>query len=420
MTCAFHKICQQPATETDISTVSGEAGGRHICAICKSWLAAGDAGSHNRVRGAAQGAPGDQGSAGIPERKSMRKIIFICLAAVLACALIAPPEDVCAKDDPKPEADAFRLLRVAGRQWTLKRTPKQGNEGGDTFTTYHHFEVLNVWDDRAEYAQTTLDEGMKAVEGDEFIIKIEFKEDQLFFRDPIGFKKGKIEKVKTAAGTFECTVWSSLGREDGDAYIWRSNDFPGLIVKQDDRFGTREICEFDFVDGDPGFKSTSKKKKKKKGDDEAGDKVDPKKLFSSKGTSWILKTTTERGERGTKTIEVTQYEITKVSDEECELELTKLTQLLQKIKGEDSETRIIKFDDTFNDNLEPIERSREERTELRITAVGLMKCTVYTFKDEEGRDGRVWYDNEWPGLIVRRTIQNENFKQLTEIVKFEE
>ncbi|MCB9895352.1 MAG: hypothetical protein H6839_12950 [Planctomycetes bacterium] len=350
----------------------------------------------------------------------MRKTLFLLLSAVLACAFVTPPQAASAKDDPKPEADPYRLLRVAGRQWTLKRTPKPGNEGGDTFTTYHHFEVLNVWEDRAEYSQSTLDEGMKAVPGDVFVIKVDFKDDQLLFRDPIGFKKGKVEKVKTKAGTFECTVWSSLGREDGDAYIWRSNDFPGLIVKQDDRFGTREICEFDFVDGDPGYKAPAAKKNKKKKGGADSDKIDPKKLFSSKGTTWALKTTTERGERGTKTIDVTQYEITKVSDEECELEITKLTQLFEKIKGEEPETRIIKFDDTFSDNLEPKERSREERKELRITAVGLTECTVYTFKDEEGREGRAWYDNEWPGLVVRRTIEGENFKQLTEIVKFEE
>jgi hypothetical protein len=49
-----------------------------------------------------------------------------------------------------------------------------------------------------------------------------------------------------------------------------------------------------------------------------------------------------------------------------------------------------------------------------------MDCTVYIFKDDEGREGRAWYDNEWPGLLVRRVIKGDNFKLITEIVKFED
>ena len=347
----------------------------------------------------------------------MRKTITLLFAALLCVLFVAPPQSVSAKDAPE-EADFFALFRVAGRKWTLKRTPKPGNEGGDTGVTYHQFEILSVWDDHAEMTQTSLDEGKKAAEGAKFVIKVEFKKDNLIFKDPIGFKEGKTEKVKTDAGTFECTVWSSLGREDGDAYIWRSNDFPGLIVKQDDRFGTRELESFSWVDGDPGYKST---KKRKKGDKNgATETVDPKRLFSTKGAQWIVRSDTKRGERGTRSIEVTQYEVKKTSDEQCELEVSKLTQLLQKMKGEDPQTLIIKFDSTFEDNLQPKERAREDRVERRITEVGLFTCTVYSFKDDDGRQGMAWYAQEWPGLVVRRVITGDDYEQITEIIKFEE
>jgi hypothetical protein len=345
----------------------------------------------------------------------MRKSIIALLAAMFCLAgwqADAPAQ----RKGADEEKDHYQLYRYAGRKWLLKRTPKAGNEGNDTLTSYHAFEVLNVWDDKAELSQTTLDTSKQPTSQEDFVITVEFKEDALIFKDPIGFQKGKIEKVKTPAGTFECIKWFSLGREDGDAFIWRSTEFPSLVVKQDDRFGTRELIEFTWVEGETGHKAKDKKKKKKKNEAE---EVEDTRLFSTKGALWVHKTVTEKGERKHKSFDVTQYEVTKVSKEGCTLEISKLTQLLEKIKGEDPVEKTIPFDDSLSDHLQPSARARLERTEKRITEVGLFECKVYSYKDDEGRKVMSWYAGEWPGLEVRRVVSAEHYKAVTEIVKFE-
>ena len=350
----------------------------------------------------------------------MRILSTLLLAGLVALSCIASmPEPAQAQKAKAEEKDMFCLYRIAGRKWVLKRTPKAGTEGYDPAISFHAFEVLNVWEDRAEITQTTLDPSRQDTSGDVFKIKVPFDEKGPQFQDPIGFKKGKIEKVKTDAGTFECVVWAGLGREDGDAYIWRSIEFPGLIVKQDDRFGTRVLDEFTWIDGESGFKGKAAKKKpaKKK---EADDSADNQRLFKRKGASWTLRTVTEHGERRVRNFDVRRHEVVKVSDTESELHVTKVTQLLEKIKGEEPETVIVKFDETFEDRLRPTPYAKHERTEKRITEIGLLECEVYTFKDDEGREGRAWYAKDWPGLLVRTLVEGEEYKLLTEILKFEE
>ncbi|MCA8911507.1 MAG: hypothetical protein KDB82_07370 [Planctomycetes bacterium] len=348
----------------------------------------------------------------------MRKFITLTLMAAMLLACYCPVD---AKDKDEKEQDNFALYRIAGRKWMVKRIAAPGQEGGDVMDSYFEYEVLNVWDDHAEMSETTLDQGKKEVEGSKFVQQVKFDLEDIRFKDPIGFKKSKIEKVKTKAGTFECVLWVSDQRDDGNAQLWRSVDFPGLVVKQSDRFGTREIVEFTWIDGDPGYKAKAKKKKKhNKSDEEEGGEIDPKRLYGDKGALWIHQTVIEKGERHFKSFDTTQYEVKDVSDEQCEVEVTKLTQLLQKDRDFEPETRVIKFDDSFKDNLEPKERSREERTEKRLTDVGMFECTVYAFKDDEGREGHAWYAKEWPGLMVRRVIKGELYEEVTNLVKFEE
>ncbi|MBZ0134773.1 MAG: hypothetical protein K8I27_00200 [Planctomycetes bacterium] len=351
----------------------------------------------------------------------MRKTFILLLAVMFGLLTLTSHSAVNAKDEPEEPEDYFQLYRYAGRKWLLKRTPKSGNEGGDSEVTYHEFEVQNVWENKAQYTQNTLDAGKKDIPNSVFEITVDFDKDGTVFKDPIGFKKQKREKVKTEAGTFDCILWFAAATFDGDARLWRSVEFPGLVVKQDDRFGTRELEEFRWCPGESGYKGDDKgkKKKKKKGDAEP-EQVDQKRLYGNKGSLWVLNTAVEKGERGYKSWDVNQYEIKKVTDEECVLEITKLSQLLEKIKGEEPVEVIIKFDDSFSEQLEPPGRSILERTEQRITEVGLFECSVYTYKDEEGRAGRVWYANEWPGLVIRRIVTGELYKAVTEIVKFEQ
>jgi hypothetical protein len=342
----------------------------------------------------------------------MRILWKLGLLVTLAALFVATPDDTHARDkDEKPE-DPFILIKTAGRKWTLKRVPKPGNEGGDTETTYHDFEVMNVYEDKAEVAQQTLDASKKPTDDQPFVFKIKFDLEEGFFADPLGYNKAKIETVKTDAGKFKCVKWTKVSGHDGDVTLWKSIDFPGLTVKQDDRFGMREIVDFTWVEGDPGHEAD---------DDDDDEEIDPKKLYTSKRTRWILKTTFTKGPRNVRSFEVVQYEVKKVEDEQCELEVTQMTQLLKPMKGVDEEIRIIKFDDVFEETyLQPGIRATKERTERRITEVGLFECTVWSYRDDEGRDATAWYANKWPGLIVRRVVEGKEYKAVTEIVEFED
>lgn len=342
----------------------------------------------------------------------MRTFPIIVAAMTMLLMSFAAPAPVTAKDkDEEEPRDDFILLKTAGRQWTLKRTPKPGNEGGDTLTSYHHFEVMNVYDEYAELGQTTLDSSKKPTTDKPFILKIDFDLEDTIFKDPIGHKKVKIETIKTDAGKFKCVKWVNQ-TQDGTAILWRSVDFPGLVVKQDDRFGMRIIEEFTWVEGDPGHEAD---------DDDDEEEIDPKRLYSNKRARWIHKTTFTKGPRDVRSFKVLQYEVKDVDDDQCEVEITHMTQLLRKIKDIDEETLVIKFDDEFADNyLQPGLHAKNERTERRITDIGLYECTVWTYRDEEGREARAWYANDWPGLIVRRVVTGKEYRAITEIVEFEE
>jgi hypothetical protein len=334
----------------------------------------------------------------------MLRRLFIALMVAAPAAFIGADEKPAAKDQ-------FILYRTAGRTWTIRRIPKEGTEGGNFGNTYMKYDVTGVWDDRAEVAQTLLDSGTQSAEPT--IIKVGFEKDDIIFKDPVGFQKNKLEKITVAAGTFECVRWvSSL---DGGAALWTSTEYPSLIVKSDDRFGTRDLQTFDFVEGEPGHKPDKKKKKK------AQPKEIPRtRLFGGRGHRWILKTTTKRGKYGSKAFEVKQFEITKADDKGCTLEVTPMTLTLEKTKGAEVERHTIDFETQLNDWLEPRRRAKVDRTERRLTAFGLFTCTVYEYVDDEKRQCYTWYANEWPGLIVRQTVTGEEYDQVTELVAFDD
>ncbi len=320
-----------------------------------------------------------------------------------------------AKDDPVP-ADQFVLYRVAGRTWMLKRSPKPGQEGGDDQITYLRHEVAAVWDDRAEMRQAILDANKKESGGAATVVKVAFQADNLIFRDPVGFRKTKQERIKVPAGTFDCVRWDN--EIDGGASLWRSVDYPTLVVKSDDRFGTRELIELDVVEGDPGYKAPKAKKKQKGAAADA--EVTDTRLFGTKGRKWIVTTTTQRGKNRVRSFLVQQYEVTAADKDSCELEITDLTLTLEKLKGAKVEKVSISFADGLRDWLEPKQRSKLDRTEKRITIAGLLECNVYAYEDEDGRACTAWYAKAWPGLVVRLSVTGEDFEQLTELVQFDE
>lgn len=334
------------------------------------------------------------------------------LLAVLAIALSGEP--MFADKDAAP--DPYVLYRVAGRTWMLKRTPKQGMDGGDTNTSFMRYEVTGVWENRAEYKQYLLDEGKKESESSATDVKVEFSQDGLLFKDPIGFRKIRVEKIKVPAGTFECIRWES-GLDN--ATLWRSVDYPSLIVKSDDNYGTRELVEFDFVEGDPNYKAPKDNKKKKKSEPKE-DELTETRLLGSKGKKWILKTTTTRGKNRVRSFLVQQYEVTRADKESCEVSITELTLTLEKLKGAKVETVTVNFAQDLREWLQPKSRARLDRTEKRLTVAGLQECQVYTFEDEQDNACTAWYAKNWPGLLVRQTAKGDEFEQLIELVQFDE
>ncbi|MBE7491404.1 MAG: hypothetical protein HS108_06570 [Planctomycetes bacterium] len=340
----------------------------------------------------------------------------LCCVAAFAALWFLCWQPVSAQDAPaKPavEDPRYALFAVAGRTWTLKRVPYPGNEGGDIDTTYHRYEVTAVHADHAEFGQCSL-ASPNAEAADLLVVKVRFKPDENTFKDPIGFVKSKQEKLKTPAGTFDCIKFVS----PENAAIWRSVDYPGLMVKSDDRFGMRELVAFDFIDGDPvqpEGKAKPKKPKPVKADD------DEKRLFKKKGRKWLVKTSTFSGpaDKRARRFDMRQFEVTAVKPDEATVESLRLTLLKEKIKGETPEVLTIRFDD-FAAQLKPAEASREDRVERRKVTGGVFTCRVYTFTDKDGREGTAWYANEWPGLCVRRHVKGQDFEQISELIEFTE
>ena len=326
--------------------------------------------------------------------------------------------DIGAKPKKDAEKDTFILYRVAGRHWMVKRTPKPGNEGGDTNTSYEKYEIMDVYEEEAVMRSTSLGMDRKPTAGRGMDITIKFDKDNYNFGTPPGFNKQKTEKIKVSAGSFTCIRYIS---KDGAMKMWKSTEFPGLLVKRDDRFGTTELENLLLVPGDTGYKAKKKKKKKKKKKGEAEVEVDQYRLFKSKGLSWAHRTRTSSGkDKRFHKSEVWQNEITKVGDEEAEVQVVRLTEMLKPMKGIDEKTEIVKFDDSFEDRLKPSLRAREERTEKRIVKAGFFECTVFSYTDEDGNDATAWYAKEWPGLLVRKLIETDTADTVVELVKFEE
>lgn len=346
-------------------------------------------------------------------RIEMRAAISLLLALAMIAAWDAIPAGA---DEAAAEDDHFILYRVAGRTWMLKRTPKPGNEGGDQLVTHLRYEVTAAWPDRAETVQTLLDAGRGETEGKGNTIPVAFDRDNLMFRDPVGMRKIRFEKLRVAAGTFDCIRWR--GDLDGGSDLWLSTEFPTLIVKSEDRFGIRELIEFTRVPGDPGYQEPTRRRGRQGSDDDA--EPDPARLFRKRGRSWLLRTTTARGRHGTRSVSHTEYSVKRLLEDGCELTITPLNESRQRDRNKEEQQHQIKFDEHLPDWFEPRQRARIDRVEKRLTAQGLFECNVYTYRDEHEREHFVWYAKEWPGLIVRATASGKEFEQLTELIEFKE
>lgn len=347
---------------------------------------------------------------------------LVKLSLTLCVALTFCARDAVAEDPPRQDdkdAAFYVLFKTAGRTWVHKRVPKAGNPGGDVDTSYNVHEVVNVYAGYAEYRDRTQAKPTVEPAGGLESWKVAFDKKAPMFRDPPAAKKAAAEKLKVGAGTFNCQKWvDSFG-----GATWMSADFPGLMVKSDDPYGTRELVTFDRIEGDPADAADKAKPRKPRAKEEKDSpkEQDEKRLFTKRGRKWFVNISIVTGpdDKRSRRFDMKQYEVAATSATEATLEITRVTQAREKIKGEEPQKLAIKFD-RFAEYQQPTELCREDRTERRKVAGGLYHCKVYTFRDAEKREGSAWYANEWPGLMIRRTINADKYEETWELVEFNE
>lgn len=317
------------------------------------------------------------------------------------------------KKEKKPHRDedgnllaVFKLYEVAGRKWTVKRVTNPNAPGGDRFDMYFCYEVLAVHEDRATVRQSALDQAKKPtkdkpIDGDVF-----FDPDNAKFTGPPGMTKSKDEMVTVPAGKFDCTAFT--GGLD-NARTWVSKEYPGLVVRHTDDYGTTEVIEFERFDTD---KEKPKKRAVKEGELDFS-------LFKTK-KSWTLQTTQIKG--GQKYISYTKYEVLKATAEGCELKITELDSNKKPLKDKPAETKAVPFTQEGAAFIDPplaTQNNRVEklRSEKRKTIGGVMNCDVYSFRDEAGNDVTLWFGKDLPGLTVRKLIGEDGKDGSVELVE---
>ncbi|MBP9891521.1 MAG: hypothetical protein KBG84_06405 [Planctomycetes bacterium] len=344
-----------------------------------------------------------------------------CTATVLllTCQVQAQikPKD---ENDPKREKKAvkpcrdedgnllpmFKLYEVAGRKWTVKRVTNQNAPGGDRFDMYFCFEVAAVYEDRATVRQTALDQAKKPTKDKPIDGDVKFDAENAKFTGPPGMQKARDESVTVPAGKFDCIAFT--GGLD-NAKTWVSKDYPGLVVRHADDYGTTEVIEFERFDSD---KDKPKKRSVKEGEQDFS-------LFKTK-KSWMLQTTLMKG--GQKYISYTRYEVLKMTAEGCELKVTELDNSKKPIKDKPAEARPVPFSTEGAAFIDPpiaTQNNRVEklRSEKRKTIAGVMNCDVYSFRDEAGNVVTLWFGRDLPGLTVRKLIGEDGKDGIVELVE---
>lgn len=327
-------------------------------------------------------------------------------ALLLTCQVYAQikPKD---ENDPKREKKAvkpcrdedgnllptFKLYEVAGRKWTVKRVTNPNAPGGDRFDMYFCFEVLAVHEDRATVRQSALDQAKKPTKDNPIDGDVKFDADNAKFTGPPGMQKSRDENITVPAGKFDCTAF--VGGLD-NAKTWVSKEYPGLVVRHTDDYGTTEVFEFERFDTD---KEKPKKRSVKEGEQDFS-------LYKTK-KSWTLQTTLVKG--GQKYISYTRYEVLKPTAAGCDLKITELDSNKKPLKDKPAQTTPVLFSTegaAFIDPPTATQNNRVEklRHEKRKTAAGVINCDVYSFRDEVGNEVTLWFGRDLPGLTVRKLI----------------
>lgn len=345
------------------------------------------------------------------------------LACLAAWALSCPAQaQIKPKDDKDPKREKrevkpcrdedgnllplFKLYEVAGRKWTVKRVTRQDAPGGDRFDMYFCYEVLAVYDDKATVRQTALDQAKKPTKDKPLDGDIKFDADNPKFTGPPGMQKAKDETISVPGGKFECTAW--VGGLD-NAKTWVSKEYPGLVVRHVDDYGTTEVFEFERFDSD---KEKPKKRTVKDGEPDFS-------LYKTKKT-WTLQNTQIKG--GQKYVSYTKYDVLKANAEGAELRVTELDSNKKPLKDAQAQTHTVHFSAdgaAFIDPPMSTQNNRVEklRSERRKSIGGVLLCDVYAFKDEQGRDITLWFCRELPGLVVRKLIGEDGKEGQTELIE---
>lgn len=303
------------------------------------------------------------------------------------------------------EEISFRLYQIAGRTWTIKVMPGAGGDG-NLDTNYTRYEVLEVHADYALVSMVRLDKSRKIPKGvTPTELRIVFDAQRPPFKPAEGSQNLGVQTLKVAGQSFECDVWQS-GTPPSKYYY--SRRYPGLLVRTEASFGTDELCEFDaFKEDEPPPAPKKGAKPPKEPPKEESATPDEFALFKAK-RQWLLCDRTANTWR--------RYEVVKWDESGAEVKVSDVDEAKKPLKGGKVETLHVEFKEGEAAKFALPEGARQSRVEKRRFGQSVLECAVYTFK-QDGKDGQIWISTQYPGLVVRQTLDGGKAR-LVELVEF--
>jgi hypothetical protein len=269
------------------------------------------------------------------------------------------------------ESDPWLLYRMAGRSWTIKQVVKVGDE---EMVSYARNSVDSVGPDHAMLKMEMLDKDKKAMAGmpEPTPYKIEFNTGNPAetVKQPEAQAVAR-EKIKVAAGEFDCTV-----QNFGKTKIWMSAIWAGLTIKMEAESFASELEEFDLGH-------------------------DLNRFYRAAGNADTSRTTTEIG--GMKISTIAKRSVSKVEDGKATYTLVSLDQNGREIARNEMTMPVA-------DKTAPLTSYSGQKEELVTTPAGTFPSIV----TEPSTEQKVWM---YHGMIVRMEMRNKQFTVITEITE---
>ncbi len=301
---------------------------------------------------------------------------------------------------------SFRLYQISGRTWMIKIMPTSSGDG-NLEVNYTRYEVLEVHEDYALVSSVRLDSKKQIPKGvTPLQSRIRFNAEMPPFKAAEGSQELGVKTIKAAGMSFECDVTSS-GTPPSTYYYSRL--YPGLLVRTEASFGIDELCEFDaFKEDQPPAPPKKGAKPPKEAPKEEPKSPDEFALFKAKH-SWIV---SEKAEGGA--IAFRKFEVLKWDETGADVKATELDAAKKPLKGGKLENLRVEFKEGEAAKFALPEGATKDRVEKRRYGANVITCTVYSFK-RDGKAGQVWISSEFPGLLVRLTL---DAVPATELVEF--